>query len=94
MMYRLSPDAEHDLQTIFDYIAADNPRAAMRMIERLQRSCRLLGEFPRPAPSRDEIRPGLRMHEVHNYLIIYRAVPGGAEVIRVFHRARNWKELL
>ena len=42
----LDPDAEHDLDAIFDAIAADNPVAAQRYIHALRERCDLYMASP------------------------------------------------
>jgi plasmid stabilization system protein ParE len=42
----LNPDAEQDLDTIFDYIAQNHPPAAARYIRELQEQCVYYAEFP------------------------------------------------
>jgi toxin ParE1/3/4 len=94
MSFRLKPEAEADIERIALYIAADNPTAAQRWIGETYRRCKLLGEMPEMGVARPEIRPDLRMFTMGNYLILYRAIENGAEIIRVVHGARLWQELL
>jgi toxin ParE1/3/4 len=52
MEIRWLEDALADVTEIYRYIAADNPRAAARVVERIQAAIRLLAELPhrgRPA---------------------------------------------
>lgn len=44
--------------------------------------------------ARPHIRPGLRTFPVGNYLILYRQIDDGAEIVRVVHGARQWQDLL
>lgn len=44
--------------------------------------------------ARFDIRRGLRMFPVGNYLILYREIDDGAEILRVIHGARQWQDLL
>src|SRR5262249_59604312 len=46
MSFRLTPQAEADLVAISDYIAADNPGAARRLLDRFHECFGLLGMFP------------------------------------------------
>lgn len=93
-MFRLRPRAEADLERIVDYIAADAPNASIRWLEEMLATCRKLGNMPAMGADRSDIRPGLRTFPVGNYMIIYRAIDSGAEIVRVFHGARRWQELL
>lgn len=66
----------------------------MRWIEGIERRCRLLGGAPGLGAARPEIRPDLRLMPVGRYLILYREVPDGAEIVRVLHGARDWPSLI
>ena len=44
-------------------------------------------------PMRDELAPGLQSFPVGKYLIFYRKMKGGIEIIRVLHGARNLPEV-
>jgi plasmid stabilization system protein ParE len=41
--YRLTPQAENDLGEILDYIAADDPVAANRLIDSIESKCQAHG---------------------------------------------------
>ena len=94
MSFRLSPEAEADLAAISDYIAVDDPNAARRMLGWLEERFVMLSEFPAMGVARDEIRSGLRLLPVGNYLVLYRQAADGVEVVRVIHGARQWQDLL
>ncbi|WP_127091651.1 type II toxin-antitoxin system RelE/ParE family toxin [Aquabacter cavernae] len=94
MSYRLRPQAEADIEAITLYIAEDNPSAALRWYEELQRHCQRIGDMPGIGVARPQVRPDLRSLPVGNYLILYRQVDEGAEIVRVVHGARQWEDLL
>ncbi len=87
-------EAEEDLIAIWAYVAADDPDAADRLLDRIDEACAQLAEFPDMATSYEEIRPGLRLFPVRNYLILYRRIESGVEIVRVIHGARQWQNLL
>ena len=91
---KLTPAAEQDLQEIWLYIAQDNPRAADKLLDRIEAQCELLANHPHLGPGRDDIAKGLRYHPMANYLILYRVIPQGVEIVRVAHGARNILDLL
>jgi toxin ParE1/3/4 len=93
MGYRLSPKAEADLVGIADYIAQESPAAASQLIERIEKACAMVGDNPLLGPARPEIAPDTRAWVVDRYLILYRPIPAGAEIVRVVHGARNLEEL-
>lgn len=94
MSFRLTPLAESDLTTIVLYIAEDNPTAAVRWYDEMLRHCRNLGEAPELGVARPDVRPDLRTYPAGNYMILYRKMGEGAEIIRVVHGARQWQKLL
>jgi toxin ParE1/3/4 len=94
MIVRLRPEAETDIETIVLYIAEDNPTAARRWYDDIYDLCGCIGEMPRMGTARPEVRPDLRTFPMGNYLILYREIGDGAEIVRVIHGARQWQELL
>lgn len=90
---RRTAQAEEDLIEIWIYIAQDNPAAADRLLDNFDSKFSLLAEQPALGPAREDIAPGLRYLPVGNYLILYRIIDGGIEVVRVVQGARNWKSL-
>lgn len=94
MAFRLRSKAASDIADIALHIAADSPAAAARWYDAILERCRKLGDSPGMGAAHPEVRPGLRMFPVGNYLILYREIDDGAEIVRVVHGARRWRELL
>lgn len=94
MSYRLRPLAERDIEEIVSYIAAESPSAASRWFGTLRTTCERLSDMPKMGVARPEIRPELRLLVMGNYLIAYREIAGGVEIVRILHGARQWQELL
>jgi toxin ParE1/3/4 len=90
---RRTARAEDDLVDIWIYIAHDNPDAADRLLEEIDRKCDLLADNPRLGHARPDIAPEFRHWPVGNYLILYRPLPDGIEVVRVVHGARRLDSL-
>jgi toxin ParE1/3/4 len=82
---RIRPDVDHDLDSIWSFIAADNPRAAGAMIDRLTEAFDMLLTMPLAGRTRHELGENLRSFTVHNYVIFYVAVPEGIDIVRVMH---------
>jgi toxin ParE1/3/4 len=80
MMYRLSPQAEQDLEAIGDYIARDSAGNARRFIERLTQKFVMLGRNPDIGRARPELRPDLRSFPYGAYLILHRIANDGVEI--------------
>jgi toxin ParE1/3/4 len=83
-----SRQAEDDLIEIWRYIARDNPDAADRLLDRIERVVELLARHPLMGAARPDLRKDLRYFVSGRYLILYRPIAGGVEVVRVVHGAR------
>jgi toxin ParE1/3/4 len=94
MAFRLRPEAEADIENIALYIAADSPGAAKKWFEDIYRRCQHIGDMPGIGVARPDVRADLRMLPAGKYLILYREIDGGAEIVRIIHGARQWQELL
>ena len=88
------PSAEADLAEIWEYIARDSPRNADRFIHRIYQTCQnTLASNPPIGRTREELSPTLRSLVVQDYVIFYRPIEDGVEVIRVIHGRRDIGEL-
>ncbi len=78
-----------DRLAILDYIAADNPRAALALDELFSKKAGGLADHPGLGrPGRVE---GTRELPVHrNYLLIYDVTGEEVRILRVLHGARQW----
>jgi toxin ParE1/3/4 len=94
MSFILRPAAEADIEEIAAHIAQDNLTAALRWIDDVHRCCGRIATMPRMGTLRSDIRPGLRMFPLGNYLILYLEHGRHVEVVRVLHGARRWQSLL
>lgn len=92
-LHRYTSRADADLLDIWLFIAADNPQAADRLLLDIDEQCRLLAENNRIGVARPEIAGDARSWSVGRYLILYRMVPEGIEVVRVIHGARDLEHL-
>lgn len=88
-----APLARRDLDDIWDYIATDNMDAADRLLRQIGLKARSHAETPSMGTPRDELLPAMRSFPVGNYVIFYREVPGGIELIRVLHGARSFRRM-
>ena len=97
--YFLSPEALEDLDTIWEYIAQDNPEAAERVVESAYRVCANLATHPQLGPIRrfpDNDPPNIRffvLTDFPNYLIFYRTDPDAVEIVRILHGAQDINDL-
>lgn len=81
--------AREDLIDIWSHIAKDDPHAADRVLDRLNEAANRLAEHPEMGAARDDIRPGLRYRVIGSYLLLYRLVDAGVEIVRAVHARRD-----
>ena len=88
--YAFHPDARDDLDQIWDYIAADNPDAADRVITEILEAIRAVVPFPHSGHRRPDLTAApLRFVSVREYLIVYAPDEKPLWVIAVVHGHRN-----
>jgi toxin ParE1/3/4 len=90
----VSPLAQADIDEIWDHIARDSILNADRFVDRIERRFALLADNPGLGVAREDLRPGLRRFVHARYLIYYRAIRGGIEVVCVVHGARRQETLV
>jgi len=90
-----SEAAFRDLDEQAKFIQRDSPNAAIRFLAASEASFRLLADMPELGERQDFGRKefaGLRAWPVRgfeNYLVFYRPIESGIEVLRVLHAARD-----
>jgi toxin ParE1/3/4 len=88
------PLARADLIDIWNYVADDSPAKADRLLDTVNKLCQTLARFPKMGRARNELGVSLRSFPVGNYVIFYREVSKGMEIIRVLHGARDIEGLI
>lgn len=88
--FALHPLAARDITEIWEYIAADSPRAARRVREEIQSAIRALVPFPAQGRRRPDLtgRP-LRFITVREYLIAYAPEEKPLWIVAVMHGRRD-----
>ncbi len=86
--------ATHDLLAIWEYIAEDDPAAASAMLGKIDKAVHMLAGNPLVGEEQPHIKPALRRFVVGQYLIFYEPLDDGIQVVRVFHGARRYEDLL
>ena len=88
MRLRFTPRALRQFTSIAEYIARDDPSAAQRVGERIQRSCALLTKFPNIG--REGVRAGTRERSVPGlpYIIVHRIAAGEIVILGIYHSAQ------
>ena len=84
--------AERDLDALIDYIAEDNPQAALRIFTTIRRSVGQLSKHPhigragRVERTRELVIPKLP------YIVAYTITPEEIRILAVVHTSRKWPE--
>ena len=81
--------AEGDLVEIWLFIAQDSPDAADRFLDLLAQKCEILAKSPQMGRQRDDLGAALRSFPVGRYVIFYRLIEDGIEVVRVLSAYRD-----
>jgi len=95
----LDPGVEDELWAIWAFIAEDNPDAATGLVDAAYETFRMLAANPELGRQRRFRNPRLRnvrsfrVSGFDNYLIFYRAVSEGIQVLHVYHGARDLEAL-
>lgn len=85
--------ALENLLEIAQYIQADNPAAARKLVKQIKTKVSRLARFPKSGRFVPEFpSSGLRELIVENYRIIYRILPGksAVQILTVRHGARSF----
>jgi toxin ParE1/3/4 len=85
-----SADAEHDIDGIWDYLAAQaSIQVADEAVRDLFRVCDKLVNHPFLGRPRDELIVGLRSILSHPHVVLYRVSGSNIEIVRVLHQRRD-----
>lgn len=86
---RKRPLAHADLADIWSYIADDSEQQADLFLDMLDDKLALLATQPEMGRERPELAAKLRAFPAKRYVVFYRPVRDGIEVLRVLHSARD-----
>lgn len=92
--YRLSKRAQVDLADTWTYIGERSPAAADRLLDRINNAFRDLAASPEMGPRYEDLPGDLRFFPVRKYVIFYRPIADGVEIVRVLHGARDFRAAL
>ena len=99
-LYRLTPEAAEDLESIIGYISLDNPRAAINVLEAITKAFQTLSSTPQMGAKRAHLAsrfPEIRVWPIRkypNYLVFYKPDTKGIQVIRILHGAQKSDDIL
>ena len=84
--------ARSDLHETCTEIAKDSPTHTRRFIKKLEKLCWLLASQPRIGRPRNELASGLRSLAVGRYIVFFRPVADGAEIVRIIQGAQDLRD--
>jgi plasmid stabilization system protein ParE len=97
---RIYEQVETDVETIWSYLAADDPPIADRFVDRLQLTFAQIGRHPGLGHRRrwqarrlDDLRVW-RVQDFPNYLVIYRDEPEAVAIVAVLSGYRSLERIL
>lgn len=91
---RYSRSAQVDLLDAWLFIAEENPAAADRLLEIIEREVRVLLDQPLLGRARPELGESVRSWSTSTpYVLFYLADEKGISVIRVLHHARDFQQI-
>jgi antitoxin ParD1/3/4/toxin ParE1/3/4 len=93
--YRLTPEAQANVDEISAFVTEDNVDAAIRVVDALEHAFELLATTPEIGHKREDLtsRP-LKFWAVHSYLVVYDPASVPLTVVAVLHGARDVERLL
>ena len=91
--YYLSRSAQDDIDSITEYIASDNPKAALVVAKGIRKACQLIGDMPGIGRIDETVGAGEIFHfpvnKFPNYLVFYVIDSGHPVIVRVLHAKRD-----
>lgn len=91
--YLINVLASQDLKEIADYFAENSLEAGERFFLAFNRKCQQLVAFPNSGKSYAVLRPGFRGLSLEGYVIFYRILDDGIEILRVVSGRRAFPAL-
>jgi len=88
-----SSRARSDLLDIWLYISDDSVAAADRVLDEIDRVCRLISEHPEIGRERPEVGRELRSFATMSWVIFYRVDGEMIRIVRIAHGARDFDQL-
>ena len=86
-----TPLARIDLKNIGRYIARESRSrgVAVRFLDRIAARCRVYATHPELGEACPDLERDVRRFPVGNYVVVYRPLDKGIEVLRVLHGSRD-----
>ena len=89
----IAPSAIRDLDDISDYFLERNIQAGEQLLQEFTKKCRNLATFPTMGKSYSQVRADLRGIPLQGYIILYRLIDDGLEIVRVVNARQDLESL-
>ena len=87
--YLITLPAKQDLREINNYLTRFSPVAVRQINEKIKQQFKRLADFPNMGQSCNQLSEGLRRFPIEDYLIFYRPISNGVEIVRVVSGYRH-----
>lgn len=95
MFYELSPEADRDLEDIFDYTEREfGIDQAIEYLSGFEGMFTKLVHNPELGKEREEIREGLRSLLKEKHVVFYRILGNRIRIVRILHGSRDLRTFL
>lgn len=82
--------AKQDVRQIALWIGRQSPDAAIKRVDDLEQRLEELLNAPGSGTDRSDLRPSLRSSPFGNYLVFFKRIRDGIQIVRVLHGARDY----
>jgi toxin ParE1/3/4 len=89
----ISPSASRDLNQIADYFLEVNLEAGENLFQEFNKKCQKLAIFPNMGRSYSQIRDDLRGLPLDGYIILYKVIDDGIEILRIVSGRQDLESL-
>jgi plasmid stabilization system protein ParE len=92
---RWTPTAKRELDDFHDFLGVErqSPQAAAHLVAEIHEKANLYATQPDMGTLREDLGEGLRIFSVKSYIVVYRAIRHGIEVLRVVDGRRDYPGL-
>lgn len=87
--YLITLPAKQDLREINNYLTRFSPVAVRQINHKIKQQFKRLADFPNMGQSCHQLSEGLRRFPIEDYLIFYRPISNGVEIVRIVSGYRN-----
>jgi toxin ParE1/3/4 len=89
----LRPLAQSDIAETYAFMAQRSVDDAEHWLSSVEEQCQMLAEMPEMGRQRYELPGKLRSFLVGKYILFYRPITDGVEIVRVVHGSRDIEKL-